>query len=269
MRIGFYIGGWAAAFSTSFALPAFALDVPTIASTSLCGDSYLQAFAPDHIAALSWQSRSPLSRANTEQKTLPQIWDDAEVIAASQADVILFGSGEGASSDKFGKISLTLRWGEDFESVNANLEKLTAVTGVDPHGMEDWRQRLNRLKARGSARHIKPKVLYLSRAGGSAGTGTFVDAAINAAGGVNVIETAGWITPDPETILALKPDLIITSYFTNGYESVQANGTRHKIIREFIAAHPRLEIDGALWPCAGPGLLDAAELIAEAMDKLP
>jgi len=251
-----------------WAVPAFAVDTPTIASSSLCGDSYLQAFAPDHIAALSWQSRSALSRASAAQKALPQLWNEAEIIAASQADFILFGSGEGTMAERLGKASLALTWGEDFESIKANVKNLANAIGIEPDAINGWTKRLNVLKTRGLARQNKPKVLYLSRSGGSAGSGTFVNAAITAAGGVNVIESAGWITPDPEIIISLKPDLIITSYFTNGYESVQASGTRHKVIREFIAAHPHVEIDGALWPCAGPGLLDAAELISVAMDEL-
>lgn len=249
--------------------PAHAVDNPTIASTSLCGDAYLQAFAPEHIAALSWQSRSPLSQANKAQKTLPQMWDDAEVIAASDTDFILFGAGEGMMAERLGKTSLALTWGEDFASVETNVRNLAERTGINSIAIEDWQNRLDKLKQRGTARQSNPKVLYLSRSGGSAGTGTFIDAAIKAAGGVNAIETAGWITPDPEKIISLTPDLIITSFFTNGYESVQSNGVRHKIIRDFIAARPRVEIDGALWPCAGPGLLDAAELIADALDKLP
>ena len=264
-----HVAGLIAALSALWAMPAFAVDAPTIASTSLCGDSYLQAFAPKHIAALSWQSRSPLSRADNTQKALPQIWDEAEIIAANTADYILFGSGEGAMADRLGKSSLSLTWGEDFASIEANVETLAKTTGIEPTAIQDWLNRLDSLKTRGLARQSKPKVLYLSRAAGSAGTGTFVDTAIKTAGGQNAIESSGWITPDPELIISLKPDLIITSYFTDGYESVHANGARHKIIREFIATHPRVDIDGALWPCAGPGLLEAAELIADAMDKLP
>ena len=257
-----------ATLSALWATPVVAADAPTLASTSLCGDSYLQAFAPGHIAALSWQSRSPLSRASDAQKALPQIWDEAEIIAANKADFILFGSGEGAMADRLGKSSLSLTWGENFASIEANVKNLAEATGIEPTAIQDWLSRLDSLKARGVSRQDKPKVLYLSRAAGSAGTGTFVDTAIKTAGGQNVIESSGWITPDPEIIISLKPDLIITSYFTDGYESVQASGLRHKIIREFIAAHPRVEIDGALWPCAGPGLLEAAELIADALDKL-
>jgi len=125
------------------------------------------------------------------------------------------------------------------------------------------------LETRNSQRSRKPKILYLARSGGSAGPGTFVDAAITAAGGVNIAPTSGWFTPDPEEIIALKPDLIITSYFKDGYESVQAVALRNKVISQHLKTFPSVEIDGKLWPCAGPDLIEAAELIADAIDELP
>ena len=246
-----------------------ATDAPTIASTSLCGDSYLQALAPNHITALSWQSRSALSRATNTQRKLPQLWDDPEVVLTSDADIILFGSGEGRVSDALDAQSIKLIWGEDFTTITTNAEAIKTTLNLQSDITKSWTHRIQALRDNAAHRKVTPKVLYLSRSGGSAGKNTFVDAAITAAGGVNVVENAGWFTPDPEHIISYKPDLIITSYFKNGYESVQSTAMRHKSVQRFIAKHPSVEIDGQLWPCAGPGLIDAAELISEAIDKLP
>jgi len=241
----------------------------SVGSTSLCGDSYLLAMVPSQITELSWQSRSALSYANSTQRTLPQLWDEAEILAASDSNVILFGSGEGAQAKRIGIKSQTLEWGEDFGSVMRNAAMIARALDVPDTISHDLKHRLHDLEERTARRGAKPKVLYLARSGGSAGPGTFVDAAITAAGGDNVIQTQGWVSPDPELILGLKPDLIITSYFKNGYESVNAAGTRNKAVSKFINNHPRADIDGALWPCAGPRLIEAAETIASALDKLP
>ena len=250
-------------------LSANASDTPTIASTSLCGDTYLQALAPNHITALSWQSRSPLSRANAAQRKLPQLWDDPEVLVTSGADIILFGSGEGRVSDSLDAKTIKLSWGEGFDTLTVNAKIIEQALNIKSDMREKWDRRLKALNHRAKARGVKPKILYLSRSGGSAGMGTLVDAAITAAGGVNAVDAQGWFTPDPEHILAYEPDLIITSYFKNGYESVQSTAVRHKVVQRFIARHPSIEIDGNLWPCAGPGLIEAAELISDAIDKLP
>jgi len=249
-------------------LTAQAAESPTIASTSLCGDSYLQALAPNHISALSWQSRSALSRATPEQHRLPQLWDDPEALLNAEADIILFGSGEGQFSNKLDIKSVTLIWGEDFETIQSNAESINAALSLPSDIPKGWTQRIETLKRRAAKRSNRPKILYLSRSGGSAGKDTLVDAAIKAAGGENAVQNSGWITPDPEDIIAYEPDLIITSFFKNGYESVQSTALRNKVVQRYISKHPSIGIDGNLWPCAGPGLIDAAELIADAIDDL-
>jgi len=245
-----------------------AAESPSIASTSLCGDSYLQALAPHHVSALSWQSRSALSRASEAQRKLPQLWDDPEVLIGSDADIILFGAGEDQTgTPKANTIQLT--WGEDFENLKTNAKSINEALNIDSDIVDNWSRRIEALSRVAEKRTHKPKVLYISRSGGSAGKGTLVDAAITAAGGVNIATASGWFTPDPEEIIAYEPDLIIKSYFKNGYESVQSTALRHKVVQRFIAKHPSVEIDGNLWPCAGPGLIEAAELISKAIDELP
>ena len=267
-RVKLFCKKSAAVLISLLPLSAQAAESPTIASTSLCGDSYLLALAPNHISALSWQSRSPLSRANGAQRALPQIWDEAEVLMKSEADIIVFGAGEGRIAEKLDAETVTLTWGEDFSALQTNADAIEKSLNIQSTISEDWSRRIDALRQTAVARAEKPKILYLSRSGGSAGKGTLIDTAITAAGGINSVETTGWFTPDPEQIIAYEPDLIITSYFKNGYESVQSTAVRNKVVKRFIAQHPNVEINGNLWPCAGPGLIEAAELIREAIDNL-
>lgn len=245
---------------------AAAKDAPKIGSTSLCGDAYLRALMPEQIAALSWQSRDPVSRANEAEKTLPQIWDEPELLLASGLDMIVFGPGEGARSADFISSSVRLNWGEEFAAVKSNFQQLGDRLNVNAGPIiRDIEMRLLRLKPP----TLKPKILYLDRSGGSAGSGTFVDAVIKAAGGENLISQPSWSKPDAEFLLGLSPDLILTSYFDDGYESVNAQPLRHQALQDYIARHERLEIPGSLWPCAGPGLVEAAELLNEKIWALP
>ena len=257
-------------------ISASAQTKPQIASTSLCGDSYLLAVVPDQISALSWQSRDPLSLASEPFQELPQIWDDPEILATASADIILFGPGEGS---KAGPVlnarnikRADLVWGEDFETVAANLEMIGQATGAvdkSDKAISNLNNRLETLSRRFDNKKPPPKILYLSRSGGSAGTGTLVDAAIRAAGGDNVLDTPGWVTLETEDLITLEPDLIIISFFEAGYESVNAAGIRHKAVKQFINRHEKMSIPGNLWPCAGPHLINAAEMIAARLDELP
>lgn len=246
---------------------------PRIASTSLCGDTYLRALAPDHIGALSWQSRDKISLATETQRRLPQAWDNPERLAALNANLILFGPGEGGLSAKIlaktDKKTHTLTWGEDFDTVITNYTAIGAAARLNTDAtLSDLTIRLRNLETRKNARSKKFKILYLSRSGGTAGPGTYVDAAITAAGGNNIITTPSWHNPDPEFLVTLKPDLIITSFFEDGYESINAKPLRHKVVASFIDGHPRLDIPGSLWPCAGPTLIDVAERIADTLETL-
>ena len=244
-----------------------------IASTSLCGDAYLLALAPEKVAALSWQSRDALSRAPEDMPALPQAWDNTERLLSLSADFILFGSGEGKTAQKYlaktDKRSVNLSWGEDFENVFTNLTNIGEAIGEPKQAkrkIDSIKIRLSKLADDPNLE--KPKILYLSRSGGSAGPGTLVDAAITAAGGQNIMSKSGWFTPDPEYLISLQPDLIITSYFDDGYESVNAVPLRNKTVREFINRHERLDIPGHIWPCAGPHLVEAAEMIHEKLGSM-
>jgi len=260
-------------------LPAFALifssvsasQAPRIASTSLCGDSYVLALAPDRISHLSWQSRDDLSTATPAQKRLPQAWDDPEKLVSLNADIILLGPGEDRTArrmlaNKAVKI-VTLNWGEDFDTVRTNARAILQTSDADAY-LSGLDVRLSELKSRAGKRGVPPRILYLSRAGGTAGPGTYVDAAIIAAGAENAVTTPGWFTPDPEALMGYRPDVILTSFFEDGYESINSNGLRHGAVHRFIKGFPRMDIPGRVWPCAGPGLIEAAESIADELDKL-
>ncbi len=233
-----------------------------IVSTALCADTYvLAAAAPHQIAALSWQADDALSLAAPDLRIRAKARDDAEVLLALKPDLVVFGPGEGAKTAPLlaqnGIATITLNWVENFDGIQSNQAVLASALGqaappsahkpADPTGLS---------------------VLYLSRAGGSAGPGTYVDAAIRAAGGRNIITTPGWHTPPLEALIPLKPDLIVTSFFQSGYESVNDTGLRHPVLRRKLNSVPRLDIPGSLWPCAGPGLATASEMIQSKLAEL-
>jgi len=253
-----------AAFTLACALisnSAVASDI-RIASTSLCGDTYVLAIAPDKVSALSWQSRDPISLAPQHLRKLPQVWDDVEVLLGHRPTHVIFGPGEGYTSKRFleleGITPIFMDWAEDTETIKKNWQTIYDVTG----GRE--------YKELAVPHHggASPKILYLSRSGGTAGPGTYVDAAIQMAGGHNLITTPGWHTPDVEYLITLEPDVIVTSFLLDGYESQNSKTVRHKVLRKFIGKHPQIDIPGAVWPCAGPGLNKAAQMISDGINKL-
>jgi len=236
-----------------------------VVSTSLCSDSYvLDALPHDNIAALSWQSGDNASTAPESFKDKPKASDNAEVLLALNPTLVVFGPGEGGAVkpllDKRGIQYINLVWGEGFEAVSANMNIISEALQLDPFTINP-----PQYFPRGG---LRPSVLYLSASGATAGPGTYVDAAIQAAGGSNIIAMPGWHTPSIESLVGLNPDLIVTSFFKDGYASVNEAGLRNKALQDKIHGISRVNVPGKLWPCAGPGLFEATRIIGKAIEEL-
>ena len=248
-----------------------------VASASLCADAYVLALAePDQLLALSWQVDQPVSAAPDWARSLPQAWPDAERLLRLDPDLTVFTAGEagraGAMLERAGMNWMELAWASDFDGVRANLQTLGAMLDrSDAAGrvLQTMDQRLAALQDRADQRAGQPRILYLSSSGGSAGNGTYVDAAIRAAGGINVVAEqggVGWTRSDPEFALTMDADILLTSFFRDGYASTFNRAVHHSAYRHLLEIWPRVDIPSGDWPCAGPRLVDAAERIANAID---
>lgn len=248
-----------------------------IASASLCADSYVLALAePGDIRALSWQVDQPVSAAPDWARSWPQAWADAERILALQPDLTVFGTGEGGRTaavlGRAGHDSVELGWASDFAGVEANLTELGRRLARNTRAeavIENQQARLADLEFRTEQRGVRPRVVYLSSSGGSAGTGTYVDAAIRAAGGINAVAeggAAGWTRSDPEFALEIEADILVTSFFRDGFASTFNRALSHAAYWRLVNGAYRVDVPSGDWPCASPRLVDAAERIADAID---
>ena len=234
-------------------------DLPedAIVSTTLCADSYIHALpeiAP-RLAALSWQSRSALSVTPDPLKSLPQADDNAERLLRWAGALRISSAG--------GRGDIDLLWGEDFETVWKNFALLSQALNI-PNPSANLQARLTQIEKPAQA----PKILYLDRSGATAGPGTFVHAVIKAAGGKNIIQNPGWQSPNTEHLISLQPDIIVTSFMASDYAGVNDRTLRHTALASKIESLPQINIPGNLWPCAGPGLIEAATLLNQQMLSL-
>jgi len=210
--------------------------------------------------AFSWQSNSTLS-------TLPDALRGQYPQAGENREQFLrFGPAKfvtGPGAQPLSNPDIHLNWGEDFETVWANFSALSKnLNTSDPS--QDFIERLEALPQRNTS----TRILYLNRAGGTAGPNTFVDAVIKATGATNIITTAGWQSPDTETLLQLDPDVIVTSFLDSDYAGTGDRLVRHEALKRKLADTAHINIPGRFWPCAGPGLVDAAEYLSAELQKL-
>ena len=247
------------------AVPDAAPQAPVFASTSLCADSYLLALVPrERIAALSWQAGTPLSTAPAQ--AMPGLWESRETLAAFRRErpgaKLLRGPGLGRAAPGQGA-GLTLGFADDLGDVAEELRRVADWAGVSAQTVLAEIESVSAPARRGPepAAGPAPRLLYLSRGGGTTGPDSYVGRAMVRAGGVNVIETGSWQTLTPERILSLQPDIVVTSFFGSDYAGVGDRAVRHAALRDYIADRPRIDVPGKLWPCAGPGLVEATRIM--------
>ncbi len=254
-----------------------------LVSVSLCADAYVLALAkPEEIQALSWQVDHPLSAAPAWARTRPKAWDSPERLthdhlAESQNTLFVLGPEISHKTEQrlknLGFQSVRLEAGKNFEDVKREIRKLAKAFDKPERaslfigGLE---ARLDKLKKRRQKRGATPGLLYLSATGGSAGSGVYVDAVFKAAGGMNVLAEKGfkgWVPARPSILVDVEPDLIVTSFFNEGYISQSSIAQHHSIYQKVLEATPGITIPGRLWTCAGPHLIEAAEQLADALEE--
>lgn len=251
-----------------------------VVSTSLCGDAYVLAIAdPQQIKSLSWQADSSLSFVPEHLRNRATAWPDREVLLTFAPALLVLGPGDKQSTTKLAvqrnSRVLQLSWSNNF----ADIERQMLAIGDFLNRTEQaftvvarQQSRLQKLQQQTKTRKARPKVLYLTPTLGTAGAGTFVDAAIASAGATNMATEfgiSGWGQVPIEALAKNQPDLIIHSFFADGSPSMLQFRANHSVVRTLRDQVPQITIAGGLWVCGGPYLVTAAEQIADALDELP
>lgn len=248
-----------------------------VVSTSLCGDAYVLALEPRvNIAALSWQAGGSLSTAPTEMTGLAKGKADGETLVRFAGKPVVLGPGDSRRAEswtkKTGSPVFRLVWANDFAQVESNLYNLGSFLHREAQAKTIITRLQERLVALTKPHVNRPKVLYVTPTLGTAGKGTWVDAAIRVAGGDNMAEemgVVGWGRVRLEELARQKPDLIVLSYFGDGPPSVLNFRTRHPFLRHVLQTTPTVTVPGKDWVCGTPNLIDASEKISMAIGRLP
>ena len=245
-----------------------------VASIGLCADQAVVALVdPGRIAGLSPQGRDAgLSAVADQARHLPVVAPSAEAVLMSGADLVAANEfGETKTVDMLRRLGvevIRIPSADSFEAVTAALLNAGTKLGAQARARalaDDIAARLRRL------RHSRPErtavAAYYRPDGGSAGTGTFVAAAMAAAGLDSLASRLGrhgWSRLDLETLALNEPDVFVTSFFATGAYSARQSFGRHPLARRIMARHPAIEVPARLWSCGGWPLVEAAEFLARA-----
>lgn len=259
--------------------PAGATGERRVASTTVCADQYVLALAaPGQIVALSPDATdATLSFAAARAASYPRVEPSAEALLALKPDVVL---SEGYARRDTGR--LLARLGIDvmmvpeassFAGVAAALRAIGARIGRAARAealIADTERRLAALEAE-AAGQPRPAALYLLPTGTTAGRATYLDEVLTTAGFRNDAALRGlhgWRRIALEDLVRQPPTLLITSFADRRSHSVITGFAANRATRSLLARTPTITVPNALWVCAGPMLIDAAEHLSRSRARL-
>lgn len=254
------------------AVAAPAVAAPRVASIGLCGDQVVGVLLDDErIAGLSHQADDPaLSMVATRAKRLPLLPASAEAVLMAGADMVVANRfGDTKTANLLQKLGVPVLRVDSAESLD-QAQDILLRTGASLDAAVPARELAARMEtSRAVLRQVMPEMpllaAYYRPDGGSAGSGTSVDAAMQEAGMESLatrLGMKGWGRLDLETLVINPPQVFAVSFFDSGSYSARRSFARHPVARRMMAALPVVEVPARLWSCGGWPLVEAAEFLS-------
>lgn len=245
-----------------------------VVSLNLCTDEMvLRLLPPERVAGVTWLSRDP-SRSTVADlaAAVPVLYGNAEEVLGVDPDLIVAGLYTARST-----VEVLRRLGHPVHDVGiptteaeveAQIRELAALLGVPDSG--------ERLVAEIDARFAalptpapgaRPRALVLDPNGFTVGRGSIVDAMITRAGLDNAgasLAVAGHGAVPLEVAILTGADILIIDADRDRPPALATALLQHPALRRLGRRITVAEVPSRLWTCAGPGLAEAAEILATA-----
>ncbi len=258
--------------------PLRAAELPRVASINLCTDQLLLALAdPAQILGLSPYARDPARSWNAAQAArFPMLSGEAEDVLLLRPDIVVAG--------RFTKRATR----ELLKEKGLRVAEFDAARSLDDvrnqiRQMGDLIQRRDRAaaeidrldaaiaRARATVSRKPYRVLALSRRGWVSGGESLTSSMLAAIGLRNAATDLGYKLGGfarLETIVSLKPDLLLLSDASDFAEDEGRAFLLHPALERFYPASKRLVIPENLTVCGGPMLADALDRLSAEIERV-
>ncbi|WP_159912677.1 ABC transporter substrate-binding protein [Pantoea sp. 18069] len=268
---------WAMACGAALPLLAAATPLPRLMSTNICADVLALSLADSaQIVSLSRQSQDA-QRFSMAEKARQFTANEAtaEDVLHLKPDLVLASRRWNARHQQtlFKRHDVrivTVPFPTDWEGIDRSTVQIGRAIGREAAAQ----QLLADTRARRAQLQATPRpfsALYLRPNGGSAGTGTHVDAVLTAAGLRNhatALGLKGWGRIDLERILHNPPDMFITPSMVNDLAYARSALSRHPQMKTLLQRIPLVTLQQNDWGCSNWQLIEAAEAVAAQIDAL-
>lgn len=238
-----------------------------VMSLDQCGDQYALALSPDATLALSPRADDPDSWMKKEAAGHTRVRPTLEAAIAFQPDVVVrYWGGEPrllAALESRGVRVLTIDDATTMLGVRENIAKMSEGLGQRERGetlAASMRVRLE--QAAPPIGTPASSAIYLTPGGFTAGSGTLVDAILNAAGLSNLAGSPGYAPVSVEQV-ALSPPLRFVFGFFDLFRSDWRGPGRHPVMQRAAEGRVAARLPAAALTCPAWFAADAAVMASE------
>ena len=236
-----------------------------VLSLDQCADQYVLALAPDAELALSPRADDPDAWMRAAAAGRRRVRPTLEAAIAFQPDVVVrYWGGEPrllARLKADGVKVVSIEDATDFDGVRADIRTVALGLGERARGEALVARMDATLPADPpAAEAVRPRALYLTAGGFTAGKGTLIDAILSAAGFANAAE-APYFTPIRiERLVLFPPARFVLGFFDQARGDWRGAG-RHPVLRRLARGRVAARLSAAALTCPGWFAADAAALL--------
>jgi iron complex transport system substrate-binding protein len=244
-----------------------------IVSINMCTDELLLRLAdPGQIASVTWLSQDPRNANMADDAgRFPANHGLTEEVVSYDPDLVLAGAFTSRTTvallKQTGMRVVEVGVPRTFADTRQNIRDIANVIGQSSKGealIHDMDARLERLAGQVTGPPLKAIVLRPN--GFTVGRGSLVDEIMEHAGLDNLAARLGidnYLQIPLEAVVLQKAEVLILNGDSDGAPSLATEALHHPIVDALAGRLRLVAMPARLWTCAGPSIVDAADLLIE------
>lgn len=236
-----------------------------VLSLDQCADQYVLALAPDAELALSPRADDPDAWMRQAAAGHRLVRPTLEAAITFQPDVVVrYWGGEPrllARLEADGVRVLTIEDATGFDGIRGNIRSVARGLGATGPG-EALISRMDQtlMERVRTVRSQKPRALYLTAGGFTAGKGTLIDAILTAAGFANAVVAPSFMPVSIERMVLSPPARFVLGFFDEARGDWRGAG-RHPVLQRLARERVAARLPAATLTCPAWFAADAAAML--------
>lgn len=245
-------------------------DALRVLSLDQCADQYVMALGEGHDLALSPRADDPDSWLRAEAAEHRRLRPTLESVVAYAPDVVVrYWGGDArllAQLERQGVTVVTIADAADFASVEQSIAEVAQALDRRADGQALIGTMRTTLKDGAPPEGARPpSALYLTAGGFTSGSGTLIDASLEAAGLENAAGHPGFGAVRVERLAMDPPERFALGFYDQSRADRRGPG-RHPLVKHLVGERPNVRLPAAVLTCPAWFMAEAVPALAELRD---